>query len=198
MFGYLEDNLADSREKKNMVSEWFLRNYEEIEARDIYRWLWEGEYGGRDILNELTLDRLTDDIRAARIQGRRPKMVWEPLGLALTLVKVNLVPYADSGCPLKKLLQLEERGRDVRPNPMRMKQDWALMKAQLSPGMAVSLESINNFENSIAFHLIPEVDFSDKFLKIYGHGYRIVPRIPFFTYFPEYKLEEEEKIIKLG
>ena len=178
---------------KSKMADWFLDSYKKIQAGDLYRWVWEGEFGLYNKAVDLSLDRLTEDIRLARIKhGRTQKSVWEPLGLAFSLIKINLVPYADSGCPLKRLLMLEERARDVRPNPLRFKHDWHLMKTQITPGLSVSLDSISEFENSIPFHVTPEVSYSEGFLEEYGLGYRIVPRALFFNYFPEYEFEAKE------
>lgn len=195
MLYFSGDEDDSSNEIKSRISEWFLEQYPKIEACDIYRWIWEGEYGGKMGSTELTLDYLTNNIREARIHGRRPAAVWEPMGLAMLLVKINLVTYADQGCPLLRLLMLEERSREIRPNPMRFKHDWSLMKSQLAPGMAVSVEKLIAFENAIPFHTVPEVKYSETFLKEYGSGYRIVPRNLFFNYFPEYRIEEKEEII---
>ncbi len=188
---YQQDD-EDLNELKNKMAEWFLENYSDLKARDMYRWLWEGEFGAAHHGRNLSLDRLTEDIRLARIKNRRGLMVWEPLGLANVLVKVNLVPYSDSGCPLKRLIMLEERARDVRPNPLRFKHDWNLLKTQLTPDMPVKIEHIHEFENSIPFHLTPEVQYTDEFIDKYGLGYRVVPRTLFFDYFPEYSFESKE------
>jgi len=195
MYRFVDEKEEGDTEKKNLIAEWFFETYSAIQAVDVYTWLWEGEYGCFNRMTDLSLDCLTEDIRLARMHMQRHRenlRVWEPLGLALTLVKINLMPYADSGCPLKRLIMLEERARDLRPNHMRFKHDWALMKTHLIPGMTITLETINDFENSIPFHLVPEMGHSESFVNEYGLGYRIVPRTLFFDYFPEYEFEAVE------
>ncbi len=176
-------------EERMFIAEQFLDCYSLAEPCDIYRWVWEGEFGlGRHSL-DLDLENLHQDLRLARIHKTRISLpVTENLGLANRFVKVNLAPYADSGCPLKRLLMLEERVPDMRPDPLRFKRDWAFMKTQLAHGMSVTVEMMNEFENEIPFHMAPEVDFSAAWKSNYGTGYRIVPRGAFFQYFPEYSI----------
>ena len=192
MFNYVEKNEDEDIGIKNRIAEWFFTTYSSLQSCDIYRWLWEGEYGRYNKMLDMSLDKLTEDIRLARIHPRQVKKVWEPLGLAMVLVKINLVSYSESGCPLKRLIMLEERARDIRPNPLRFKRDWSLIKTQLLPDMKIKSENLNDFENSIPFHIVPEVAYSTEFVHEYGQGYRIVPRSLFFDYFPEYEFEAEE------
>ena len=177
-------------EEKVFVAEEFLDTYDPGDPRDIYRWLWEGEFGPGSHIREHSLEQLAQDIRRARIHRNRDRQaVCESLGLANVFVKVNLVPFADTGCPLKRLVMIEERIKDVRPDPRRFKKDWAFMKTELVPGMRVTTERMNAFEQEIPFHMAPEVEFSNEWYDTYGLGYRVVPRNVFFQYFPEYELE---------
>ena len=177
-------------EERVFLAEDFLDKYTPDDPRDVYRWLWEGEFGPGSHVRELTLEQLAQDIRRARMHINRDYLpVCETLGLANMFVKVNLVPFADTGCPLKRLIHIEERRKDIRSDPLRFKKDWAFMKAQLVPGMELSVERMNNFEAEIPFHMAPEVEFSNQWYENYGMGYRIVPRTVFFQYFPEYTIE---------
>ncbi len=188
MFEHLGDNYFVEFELKSRVAEDFLDKYRQAKAGDIYRWLWEGEFGAGNTIKALTLDRLTSDIRLARMHpSANVQKIWEDLGLAFTRLKINLVPYSDSGCPLKRLLMLAERGKEMRSDTLRFKQDWSFMKTQIVPGMAISVDEMTGFENSIPFHVTPEVPFSKDFDRFYGTGYEIVPRNLFFQYFPEYE-----------
>ncbi len=195
MFRYSEDGDL-SQDRKTRVAEWFLAEYAECEARDLYRWVWEGEFGRRQEQTDHSLDVLTEDIRRARIHPFKPPRVWEPMGLSGILVKVNLVAYADGGYPLKRLLSMEERVQEQRPNPMRFKHDWAFLKAQLVPGMKVTQEQVAEFENNIPIHLSPDILYSDEFLKQYGLGYRIVPRLLLFNQYEEFQLQDEEGLFQ--
>lgn len=194
MFRYVDEDEDVSQERKTRIAEWFLAEYPEAEARDMYRWVWEGEFGERREGHDASLDQLTEDIRRARIHPFKPPRVWEPIGLAGNLVRVNLVAYADRGYPLKRLLIMEERLSDLRPNPMRFKHDWAFMKSQIVPGMKITAEQLNEFENNIPLHISPDVPHGDTFIQIYGLGYRIVPRILLFTQYEEFRMQEEEDI----
>lgn len=176
-----------SYEEKVFIAEEFLSRYSECQPQDIYRWLWEGEFGPGSHAGELSLEALAQHLRRARMHRRRENLpVCENLGLANVFVKINLAPYVDAGCPLKRLLMLEERNRDVRPDPLRFKKDWGFMKTQITPGMRITLEMMNRFEASIAFHMSPETEYSEDFRTSYGLGYRVAPREAFFQYFPEY------------
>ncbi len=178
-----------SYEEKVFIAERFLDAYSKAEARDVYRWLWEGEFGPGASSPELTLEGVAQHLRRARIHRRRTGLpVCENAGLANLFVKVNLAPYADAGCPLKRLLILEERVKDVRPDPLRFKRDWAFMKTQLIPGMSLTLEKMNQFEHEIPFHMAPEMEYSEVWKNEYGQGYRLAPRQTFFQYFPEYEI----------
>jgi len=187
MFEYLGQKESYDFETKARVAEEFLDRYREVRACDIYHWLWEGEFGKGPEAPELTLDELTDKIRLARTQRLSSKKIWEHLGLAFLHIKINLVPYADSGCPLKRLMMLSDRSREIKSDTLRFKQDWAFMKTQIVPGMAITPDEMAGFENSIPFHILPEVPYSREFLRFYGDGYVIVPRELFFQYFPEYE-----------
>lgn len=192
MFRYADGDSDLSTDRKTRMAEWFLAEFPRAEARDLYRWVWEGEFGRRQEQLDFSLDLLTEDIRRARIHPYKPGRVWEPSGLAGALVKVNLVAYADGGYPLKRLLMMEERVADQRPNPMRFKHDWAFMKSQLVPGMSVTQEQIAELENNIPIHLSPDVLSSEAFLSAYGLGYRIVPRLLLFGQYEEFLMQEEE------
>lgn len=173
--------------KKEIVAEDFLRRYTEIKAADVYRWLWEGEFGPGQDLPPLNIDRLSDDLRLARmLPNAGQQKVCENLGLAGNMLKVNLVPYVDHGCPFKRLVLLAERVREVEPDLLRFKRDWAFMKTWIIRSAQMSLGELNGFESRIAFHLVPEVSYSEKFVQAYGNGWRIVPRTLFLKYFPEY------------
>lgn len=181
-------------EKKTVLAERFLDFYPEATARDMYRWLWEGEFGYGPKGPPEGLDALMDDIRIARIHQARSTEVWEEIGLSEHFIKINLVPYADTGCPLLRLLQLTERVKDIKNDTLRFKQAWAFMKTQVSPGMSITLESIHNFENEIPFHMAPDISYTEIFQKVFGMKYRIVPREQFFLAFPEFEEISEEYI----
>lgn len=189
MFVYQDDDDLYRASRKATLAETFLDSHPILEACDIYRWLWEGEFGPGSRPPPATMERLTLDIRAARMHPLAPQLpVWQELGLAQTLIQVNLVPYSDTGCPFKRLLMLMERVRDIKPDAMRFKQDWAFMKTEIVPGMGITIDSVSQFEADIPFHLVPEVEYSSVFRETYGAGYRIVPRGLFFQYFPEYEV----------
>lgn len=197
MYDYLYDNYYNQewagQEFRVQIAERFLERYVHIRPEDIYRWLWEGEYGPGMNSPDLTIDRLNTDLRYARtISGSRKQEIWEPMGLAARILKINLVPYADSGGPFLRLLEMSNRAREIRPNTLRFKRDWYFMKTQVTRGMEVSLESMNDFENRIAFHMTPEVAFSETYIGHYGTGYRLVPRTLFFKHFPEYEPDDYE------
>ena len=179
----------DHLQKKGRIIEWYMEHYNLTNLQDIYRWLWEGEYGSGN--RDFSLDKLIDDIHLARINSIKKDRIWEPAGLALTLIKINLVPYVNFGCPLKRLLSLEERVLNIHPNPLRFKEDWALIKTKYSKSKKLSTEDFNDYENSIPFHTVPIVQFSAEYINKFGLSYRILPRNLFFEYFPEYEIEEE-------
>lgn len=189
---YFQRTDAVKDDNRLYIAEVFFERYNIENPVDIYRWLWEGEFGPGSKLPELTLDVLTDDIRKSRIQmGSRKQPVWEPLGLNDKLLKINLVPYADSNCPLNTLIQFSERIKDIKANTLRFKKNWYFMKTQIVPGHALTVERMNDFENSIAFHMTPEMQYSEQFLEQYGNHYRVVPASLFFSHFPEFNPEDQ-------
>ena len=195
MYDHLHEQYMNQQwvgpEYRAMLAEQFLDYYTDLKAQDIYRWLWEGEFGPGGNILDLSLDRLNTDLRKARADiNVYEQKLWEPSGLSMKILKINIVRYADSGCPLLRLLELAARTRDSVPNTLRFKHNWNFMKTQLISGMNVTPEDMNVFENSIAFHMTPEINYSDLFIENYGLGYRLVPRQVFFKYFPEYEPEE--------
>ena len=193
IFHRYSDDENDGRltyEEKTGVAEAFLDYYDDILPGDLYRWLWEGEFGPGRTPPPLTLDQLAQDIRLSRIQGNGNLVdVWEPAGLSGKFVRVNLLPFVDRGCPLKRLIAMGDRTRDLKPDPLRMKQDWEFLKTQLVPGMLLTGDQMRAFELSIPFHITPEIAYSDKYEENFGLGFRIVPRILFLQNFPEYAPE---------
>lgn len=185
-----DEPLGLTYEEKSGVAETFLDSYDDILPEDLYRWLWEGEFGPGRTVPPLTLDQLAQDIRLARIQGNGNLVdVWEPAGLADKYVRVNLLPYVDRGCPLKRLIAMGDRSKELKADPLRMKQDWEFLKTQIIPGMLLTMDQMRAFELSIPFHITPEINYSKKYVENYGLGFRIVPRVLFLTYFPEYSNE---------
>lgn len=190
---YLSDTWSE-HEKRVAEADAFLDYYTEIRAQDVYRWLWEGEFGGGASAPELTLDRISFDLRIARTNPRvYEQKIWEPVGLSMRILKINIVPYADGGCPLLRLLELARRTGELRPNTLRFKRNWYFLKTQIVPGMHISVDDLNAYENTIAFHMTPEVSWSTEFMETYGTGYRLVPRSLFFRYFPEYEPVDDER-----
>jgi hypothetical protein len=174
-------------DRRVAIAEDFFFTYPTATPADLYRWLWEGEFGPGAQAPELSLDRMMDDIRLARIRsGGKRFPIYESLGLNETLLKINIVPYTDAACPLLRLLMLAERTHGMKTDTLRFKKNWQFMKTQIVPGMKISVDDMNSFENSIAFHMTPELPYTQEFLKIFGEGYRIVPASLFFSYFPEF------------
>lgn len=180
-----------SLEEKTFIAESFLDKYNPKRAQDLYRWLWEGEFGPGSIMQQLSLDQLQQDIRQSRMHYRKtnyhPGQICEDAGLTRRFLKINLMVYADSGCPLKRLIMLSERIKDARPDPLRFKKDWTFLKTQIISGMHLTLDLLNHFENEIAFHMSPETIWSDDWTGRYGSGYWLAPRLLFFHFFPEYE-----------
>lgn len=192
MFEHLQEiSERASIESMTRTAEQFLDNHPIARARDLYRWLWEGEFGPGTRHQPTRLDELTQMIRTARMHksaGLQP--MWEPLGLTCRFVHVNLIPYSDAGCPLKRILSLGERTRDYRADQLRFKMQWAFMKTQIIHGMRITVEEMVSFENDIAFHMTPEISFTDEYLTEYGSGYMVVPYDLFFETYPEYAEHE--------
>ena len=95
MFEHLQEiSERASIESMTRTAEQFLDNHPIARARDLYRWLWEGEFGPGTRHQPTRLDELTQMIRTARMHksaGSQP--MWEPLGLTCRFVHVNLIPY---------------------------------------------------------------------------------------------------------
>ena len=175
------------------ILEKFFKTYSITNPADLYMWLWEGEFGYSSYRHhEEVLDKLSEDIRKSRIEMGSVKLpVWEYLGLNNKLLKINIVAYAASNCPLLRLIFFSSRTRDIKSNSLRFKKNWQFIKTQISPGMTVTVEEMIEFENSIPFHMTPEVRYTDSFLKQYGTTYRIVPSTLFFSNFPEFNPEDQ-------
>ncbi len=193
MFEHLQEiSSRVSVESMTLTAELFLDRHPNARAQDIYRWLWEGEFGPGQREQPSRLDELTQMIRTARMHksaGKQP--MWEPLGLTRRFVHVNVIPYSDAGCPLKRLISLGERTRDFRADQLRFKMQWSFMKTQIVPGMRVTVEEMNAFENDIAFHMTPEIPFTEEYIKEHGSGYMVLPYDMFFETFPEYAIGED-------
>jgi hypothetical protein len=181
-----------SYEIRTTMAEEFLRRHQVIFPRDVYRWLWEGEFGIGLRSDHHTLEELQQDLRKSRqIYGMRQFPVWENQGLGMKFLRINIARYADADRPLFTLLELSKRSKDIRPDTLRFKYDWAFMKTQAVAVGSLTMEGLNEFENTISFHMTPEVEYSDEYINEFGTGYRIVPRSLFFQKFPEFRPEEE-------
>jgi len=188
MFEHLQEvSERFSIEQMTIIAEDFLDRHPIARARDLYRWLWEGEFGSGARFQAANLDELTQEIRKARMhKSAGSARMWEHLGLTQRLLHVNLIPYSDEGCPLKKILSLAERIRDFRPDQLRFKMQWGFLKTQIVPGMRLTVDELNLFENEIPFHMTPEIQHTEEYEKEYGSGYMIVPAGLFFEAYPEY------------
>jgi len=197
MYDYLHDKYVNQifsgMELKVRITDQFFETYKEVTAQDIYRWIWEGEFGICNSSEDLTLDRLSTDLRKSRTMAiSREQTIWEPMGLSMRIVKINLVPYADSGCPMNRLIELAKKSKEMKPNTLRFKRDWYFVKTQIVSGMTVTVEDLNQFENTVPFHMTPDLPFTESFVDKYGLGYRLAPRELFFKYFPEYEPTDYE------
>lgn len=176
-------------DQKNQLAEWFYSHYHSYTPDDIYGWLWAGEFGYPP--NQYpgpSLQTLLNDIRMSRHHPCSLSTIWEPLGLELALIKINIKVYADTGCPIPILIEMSERIREeINPNAMRFKSNWNLMKAQIFDTAAISLADVHSFEDRIPFNMTPYLPFSENYQIQFGRYYRIVPANFFFERFPEFE-----------
>ena len=112
----------------------------------------------------------------------------EYLGLAEKFLRVNLLPYFEAKCPLKRLLKLHNSLKNYKANRFRFKQNWKFLKEICIEEKAMPSSSFDSFERNIDFYLMPEIYYTQTFLQKHPPSYYIVPQSPFFQFFPEYKL----------
>jgi len=187
---YMEKDPLSYEIRTDMAEE-FLKRHPKLKPQDIYRWLWEGEFGMGSMTGNFTLEEMQQDLRRARqLPGMNLFPVWENQGLGMKFLRINIARYADADCPLITLIELSKRSADIHSDTLRFKYDWAFMKTQAVASGHLTMDDLNDFENSISFHTTPEVEYSEGFLSTFGSAYRIVPRSMFFAKFPEFKPED--------
>ncbi len=208
-YGNLIENKTDKSDFYDLTLKKFLDDYKPSQPVDLYQWLWEGEYGltkeKKSIPVNLKLLNKEISHTSQEFSQKKPKKVkgqdpigakeipvCEPLGLAESFIRVNLMAYIRDGCPLLRLLELQKLVPCIRSNRHRFKQHWQFAKEN-----TIKIETENNYISNTAFeefekrtvlYTYPELSFSKNFLKRYSPYYQIVPQIEFFKYFPEYKI----------
>ncbi len=165
----------------------FFNHYSSIKERDLYRWLWEGEFAFSQRLEYSNLEQLLLDVHKSQSNGILTKTVCEPLGLSNEFIRINLLSYKKMGYPLKTLLDLQNLEKNFRPQPFRFMRDWKFAKNWCLQNQKFKVAAFDDFERIISFHLIPKLEFSTSFIEQYNLDYWIIPRNFFFSKFPEFK-----------
>jgi hypothetical protein len=182
------------KEKLSLITR-FTEQHPEAEIQDFYKWLYFGEFGVEEYNTLLTgkkqtpeLHILLAEIKKEASQDHTNSNLWEPLGVSARFIKILVSPYYLNDCPIKRLVNLIERSPAFRGARMTFKLDWNILKdvvCELRPDL--TRRDFINFEEKINFHQLPELKFTEGFIKHNPSYYRVVSQKLFFDYFPEYE-----------
>ena len=179
----------------------FFKDYKGFRVRDLYQWIWEGEFGNKKEVERLSLKNLNTYIEKIythekkmqkRNEGKEVKKLkmWENLGLSGVFLKVYTFTYIETGCPLKRLVEMQNFSLLHRPDIFRFKKNWLFAKQSSIERKIISSSVFEDFERFIGFEMLPALDYYKEFLEKHPHNYVIVPTQLFTKYFPEYKQKE--------
>ena len=113
--------------------------------------------------------------------------IWEPMGLSFRFILVYVSPFYKKQCPINRLVNLIERSPAFRGNRVHFKLDWVFVKDYIIKNSNKFTKfDFYGFEDRYNFHQIPNIPFTDSFIKAKARKFRIVPRKLFFEFFPEF------------
>ncbi len=206
MTDYLPSNTFHTHtqiETHDKVASNFLVSYDNLKVRDIYWWLWLGEFGnkGKEKLHIQDLLHIVDEALEAEIKieaqqktqvdeadnQKKQVPICENIGLTNAFLRVNLLPYSRSGAPLLKLLQLQDKEVYHVTDEIRFRRNWLLLKKLCIETNKVDETLFCDFERFIGFRYFPRIEATNDFIKSYGSHFRVIYKASFFSEFPEYK-----------
>jgi len=174
-----------------------------FELQDLYQWLYYGEFGAvNDIIasknskQKPELINILDDIKSEK-ELESDDVVWESMGLSMRFVLVYVTPYYNLQCPLNRLVNLIERSPAFRGTRVHFKLDWVYVKEYvIKHSNKFNKFDFYGFEDRYNFHQLPNIPFTESYLKAKPRKYRVVPRKLFFEFFPEFDTKEDLIITK--
>lgn len=188
-----------SNEQKIYSIQKFIEENPFYEVQDLYRWLYNGEFGDINENNVVMkkgnhpeLISILDDINQEKEIEEPFDRTWEPMGLSFRFIAVYLSPYHLRQCPLNRVVNLIERSPAFRGNRVHFKLDWVFLKDYIiKKSNKFTKFDFYGFEDRYNFHQIPNIPFTESYIKNKPRKYRIVPRKLFFDFFPEFDSRDD-------
>ena len=164
---------------------WHISRRPEMEAQDVYKFLFQGVFGVGHILTEKAWERLIEESERINIEDHKEDQLTESVSPDGDMIRVNLRPF------LRKKLDLEKL------------YDVMIISARVDGSKDIFLDYWNEFKSLVEednldfdWNEINEIDVSlnedgpisrhhtEKYREAYYPAYRVVQKQVFFDQFP--------------
>jgi hypothetical protein len=163
-----------------------LSSHPEARLQDIYKLLFQGEFGVGHIIasRDMAASYLEEEIRT--MPGLPGEPLTEPCAADGSMLRVNLRPFTARKLPRSLLIDaMMETAAEVHADTLRFEKNWLRVRALVEGGkLPFALTEFDAFTRGIKEKNYPYVHHSDAYGNRYQPAYRVVLQRVFSKYFP--------------
>jgi hypothetical protein len=153
-----------------------LQRYPEMQIQDVYKMLYQGEFGVRHILDnpETAYGFLLRELE--QIPGDASETLWEEISPDRTMIRIQLTAFLGRHLNPDDLWQaMIMTAESVIGDMARFKANWDIFRQGTEDGiLPFSLNKILDFWHDMQHRSFPPVHHSDKYIASYHPAYRVI------------------------
>jgi len=164
-----------------------LRRRPRMEARDVYKLLYQGMFGVSHIMGEKAWERLREEAERVNLTDHLEEPLVEPVSVDGRIVRVNLRPYIRQGGDLRTLYRAMLESSEYMGDPKEFVSLWGMFKeAAAEQDLDFDDETIRLYDRSLEEAGPEPRHHSAAYREAYYPAYRVVMRRIFeeYTGFP--------------
>ncbi|MCW4049529.1 MAG: hypothetical protein NWE89_07300 [Candidatus Bathyarchaeota archaeon] len=146
-----------------------------IQARDIYKLLFQGVFGVGHLISEKTWDSLREEAGRINIDDHPEEPLVEEVSPDGSMIRVNLRPYLRAGHSLESLYQAMKESATHEGDEAVFLGYWEPFKQLVTEqGLPFIVESIEKLDESMAEEGVKPKHHTQKYRDAYYPAYRVV------------------------
>lgn len=160
-----------------------LRRRPRMEARDVYKLLYQGVFGVAHIMGEKAWERLREEAERVDLTDHLDEPLVEPVSVDGRIVRVNLRPYIRQGGDLRALYRAMLESSEHEGDPTEFVSLWGMFKeAAAEQDLDFDDETIRLYDRSLEEAGPEPRHHSAIYREAYYPAYRVVTRRIFEEY----------------